>query len=144
VAREERCDIGVRAVAARMGARAEPLAIADRDGADKFEITVDASGDPDVLRFAFLSTAANGTLTLVSMYFGQTTPVPLERMYAKSMKLVNERIHARTLLPHVLARCAEGRLHPKAVTSHVVPFSEAAQGILDAAPKIVFSNDWAS
>jgi alcohol dehydrogenase len=133
-----------RAVAARMGARAEPLAMADRDGEDKFEITVNASGDPDVLRFAFSSTAANGTLTLVSMYFGETTPVPLERMYAKSMRLLNERIHARTLLPPVLAYCAEGRFHPEAVTSRVVPFSEAAEGILDPAPKIVFSNDWAS
>ena len=51
-----------RAVALRVGARAEPLALADRDGAEKFEITVDASGNPDVLRFAFASTAANGTL----------------------------------------------------------------------------------
>ena len=50
-------------------------------------ITVDASGNPDVLPFAFASTAANGTLSLVSMYFGEATPVPLERMYAKSMKL---------------------------------------------------------
>src|SRR5262249_26002718 len=105
-----------RAVAARMGARAGPPAMADRDGEDKFEIPIDASGNPDVLRFAFSATAANGTLTLVSMYFGETTPVPLERMYAKSMKLVNERIHARTLLPQVLAHCGEGRFHPEAVT----------------------------
>jgi alcohol dehydrogenase len=42
-----------RAIAARMGARAESLAVPDRDGAEKFEITVDASGNPDVLRFAF-------------------------------------------------------------------------------------------
>jgi alcohol dehydrogenase len=133
-----------RAVAARMGARAEPLAVKDRDGAEKFEITVDASGNPDVLRFAFASTAANGTLTLVSMYFGEATPVPLEGMYAKSMGLLNERIHARTLLPPVLAYCATGRFHPEAVTSRIVPFSQAAEGILDPAPKIVFSNDWAS
>jgi threonine dehydrogenase-like Zn-dependent dehydrogenase len=133
-----------RAVAAKMGARAEPLAVPDRDGADKFEITVDASGNPDVLRFAFASTAPNGTLTLVSMYFGETTPVPLEGMYAKSMRLLNERIHARMLLPHVLAYCAAGRFHPEAVTSRVVPCSQAAEGILDPAPKIVFSNDWAS
>lgn len=133
-----------RAVALRVGARAEPLALADRDGSEKFEITVDASGNPDLLRFAFASTAANGTLSLVSMYFGEATPVPLERMYAKSMKLLNERIHARPLVPAVLAHCAAGRFHPEVVTSRVVPFSEAAEGILDPAPKIVFSNDWAS
>ena len=78
------------------------------------------------------------------MYFGEATPVPLERMYAKSMRLLNERIHARTLLPPVLAYCATGRFHPEAVTSRIVPFSRAAEGILDPAPKIVFSNDWAS
>ena len=133
-----------RAVATKMGARAEPLAMADRDGTEKFEITVDASGDADVLRFAFAATAANGTLTLVSMYFGETTRVPLERMYAKSMRLVNERIHARTLLPGVLAHCVEGRFRPEAVTSRIVPFSQAAEGLLDPAPKIVFSNDWTS
>ena len=133
-----------RAIAVRMGARAEPLAMADRDGTEKFEIVVDGSGNPDVLPFAFASTAANGTLSLVSMYFGEATPVPLERMYAKSMKLLNERIHARTLIPGVLAHCASGRFHPEVVTSRVVPFTEAAEGILDPAPKIVFSNDWGS
>src|SRR5215471_5295620 len=35
-----------RAIAQRMGALAEPLAIADRTTADQFEITVDGSGDP--------------------------------------------------------------------------------------------------
>jgi len=137
-------DMTRRAAATRMGARAEPLALADRDGSDKFAITVDASGNPDVLRFAFVSTAANGTLTLVSMYFGEVTPLPLESMYAKSMRLVNERIHARTLLPGVLAYCVEGRFHPEVVTSRIVPFSQAAEGILDPAPKIVFSNDLTS
>ena len=70
--------------------------------------------------------------------------MPLEGMYAKSMRLLNERIHARTLLPRVLAHCATGRFHPEAVTSRIVPFSHAAEGILDPAPKIVFPNDWAS
>jgi alcohol dehydrogenase len=60
------------------------------------------------------------------------------------MKLLNERIHARALVPGVLAHCAAGRFHPEVVTSRVVPFSEAADAMLDPAPKIVFSNDWAS
>ena len=53
----------------------------------------------------------------------------------ESMRLADERIHARTLLPRVLADCAEGRFHPEAVTSRIVPPSEAAEGILDPAPK---------
>jgi len=47
---------------------------------------------------------ANGTPTRVSR------AVPLERMYANSMRLINERIHGRTLLPAVLAHCTGLRL----------------------------------
>ena len=62
-----------RAVAARMGARAEQLAVADRDGAEKFEITVDASGNPDVLRFAFASRAASSAARFAVVF---DFPVP--------------------------------------------------------------------
>jgi len=79
---------------------------------------------------------------VVSMYFGEATPLPLERMYAKSMSFLNERIHARTVLPPVLAHCAAGHFHPEAVTSRIVPFSQAVERFLDPSPKIVFTNDW--
>jgi len=54
-------------------------------------------------------------------------------MYAKSMRFINERIHSRTLLPAVLGYCTAGHFHPEAVTSRIVPFTDAAQGILDQA-----------
>jgi threonine dehydrogenase-like Zn-dependent dehydrogenase len=131
-----------RAIAEKMGARAEAFAVSDRDAASKFEIVVDASGNQEVLRFAIASTAPNGALTLVSMYFGEATPLPLERMYAKSMSFANARIHARTLIPPVLAHCAAGHFHAEHVISRVVPFSDASEGFLDPAPKIIFQNDW--
>jgi threonine dehydrogenase-like Zn-dependent dehydrogenase len=131
-----------RTMAKKMGARTEPLALGERDATAKFAITVDASANPDALRFAVTSTAPNGTLTVVSMYFGEATPLPLERMYAKSMSIINARIHARTVLPSVLAHCAQGHFHPEVVMSRIVPFSRAAEGFLDPAPKIVFTNDW--
>jgi threonine dehydrogenase-like Zn-dependent dehydrogenase len=137
-------DAGRRAMAEKMGARAEPMAIAGRDAGAKFEITVDASGNQEALQFAISSTAPNGTLTVVSIYFAETTPLPLERIYAKSMTFLNERIHARTVLPPVLAHCAAGHFHPEAVTSRLVPFSQAIEGFLDPSPKIVFTNDWSS
>jgi alcohol dehydrogenase len=135
-------DANRRTVAAKMGARAEPLALGERDGGAKFEITVDASGDPEALRFAIASTAANGTLTVTAMYFGDSTPLPLERMYAKSMCLINARIHARPLIPAALAHCGQGHFHPETVTSRVVPFSQAIEGFFDPCAKIVFTNDW--
>ena len=131
-----------RLVAEKMGARAEPLALSDRDASKKFEIVVDASGVQEILRFAIASTAANGTLTAVSMYFGESTPLPLERMYAKSMIFTNTRIHARPLIPPVLAHCAAGHFHAETVTSRVVPFTQAPDGFFDSAPKVVFHNDW--
>ena len=54
-------------------------------------------------------------------------------MYAKSMRFINERIHSRTLLPAVLGYCTAGHFHPEAVTSRIVPFTDAAQGIRDPA-----------
>jgi threonine dehydrogenase-like Zn-dependent dehydrogenase len=131
-----------RSVAEKMGARAEPLALGDRGSAAGFEIVVDASGNEDALRFAIASTAPAGLMTVVSMYFGNSTALPLARMYAKSVNFANARIHARPLLPPVLAHCAAGHFHPETVTSRVLPFTQAADGFLDPGPKIVFANDW--
>jgi alcohol dehydrogenase len=135
-------DLQRRTIAEKMGARAEPLALGDRDSAEKFEIVVDASGNQEALHFAIASTAPNGALTVVSMYFGEATPLPLERMYAKSISFANARIHARTIIPPVLAHCAAGHFHAEHVTSRVVRFSDAPEGFLDPGPKIVFQNDW--
>jgi len=67
------------------------------------------------------------------MHFGDTTAVPLEPMYTKRMRLINERIHSRTLLAAVLAYCTAAHFHPEAVTSRIVPFTDAAEEILDPA-----------
>lgn len=51
------------------------------------------------------------------------------------------RVHARVDLPAVLERCAGGHFHPEHVTSRVVPFSQAADAMMDSGPKLVFTND---
>jgi len=130
-----------RAIAQRMGALAEPLALADRTPADQFEITVDGSGDPEALRFAIASTQCNGTITVISMYEGEPVPMPLGLIYAKGITLITGRVQARAELPEVLAHCAHKHFQAAAVTSRVVPFSSAPEGFLDPGPKIVFNND---
>ena len=131
-----------RAIAQRMGALAEPLALADRTpAADQFEITVDGSGDSQALRFAIASTQCNGTITIISMYEGVPVQLPLGLMYAKGITLITGRVQARTEIPDVLAHCMHKHFHPSAVTSRVVPFSNAPDGFLDPGPKIVFTND---
>jgi threonine dehydrogenase-like Zn-dependent dehydrogenase len=137
-------DADRRAAAKKMGARAEPLALGEREPEAKFEITVDASADPDALRFAAASTAPNGTLSIVAMYFAAGVAFPLEKIYANIINVRTGRIHARSLFPEVLAHCADGHFHPEAVTSRHAPFSQAAEAYFDPGPKLVLYNDWPS
>lgn len=130
-----------RALAAKMGCRTDPLCLKERKPL-KFEIVVDGSGDPDVLRFAAHSTLPNGVLVSVAMYFDDLVGLPLRQMYAKGITFHTSRVDARATLPHVLAHCAKGHFHPEHVTTRVVPFTNAVEGALDPTPKVVWTNDW--
>lgn len=129
------------ALARKMGARTEPLQLKERKPL-KFEIVVDANGDPDALRFAVHSTVPNGMLTSVAMYFDELVGLPLRAMYGRGITFHTSRVDARTALPGVLAHCAKGHFHPQTVTTRVVPFSSAIEGALDPTPKVVWTNDW--
>lgn len=148
-------DAGRRKAAAAMGATAEPLDLGQRaakpkpqsggsliarlaSASEQFEITVDASGDPAALNFVVASTAPNGICTSVAIYFGETTPMPLLRMYGKGIVFHTGRVQARPPLPDVLRACAAGHFHPEHVTARVVPFSGAAAAMTDPSAKIVF------
>jgi alcohol dehydrogenase len=144
-----------RAAAERFGTAVEPLTLPERrekakanraasparGGLEQFEITVDASGNPDVLDFVISSTAPNGVCTSVAIYFAPTTPIPLVKMYSKGITFITSRVHARAGMPAVLERCASGHFHPEHVTSRVVPFSQSAEAMTDPGPKLVFTND---
>ncbi len=130
-----------RALAQKMGARAQALMLQERRPL-KCEIVVDAHGDPDALRFAVHSTVPNGVLTSVAMYFDELVGLPLRIMYARGITFHTSRVDARTHLPGVLAHCAKGHFHPETVTTRVVPFSNAIEGALDPTPKVVWTNDW--
>jgi alcohol dehydrogenase len=151
-------DAGRRKAAAAMGATAEPLNLGERvakpkplQGAsplarlvgatEQFEITVDASGDPKALSFVVASTAPNGICTSVAIYFGETTPMPLLRMYGKGIVFHTGRVQARPHLPAVLQACAEGHFHPEHVTARVVKFADAPDAMTDPSAKIVFVPD---
>jgi len=147
-----------RDAAARLGVTAEPLNLPERrvgSGAsvaaggsplalrasgEQFEITVDASSNPDALDFTISSTAPNGVCTSVAIYFGPT-PVPLTKMYGKGITFITGRVHARACLPDVLDHCAHGHFHPERVNSQSVPFTKAAEAMTESAPKLVFTND---
>jgi threonine dehydrogenase-like Zn-dependent dehydrogenase len=146
-----------RACAETMGVTAEPLNLEVRaakpkagsaDGSplaklatpyEQFEITVDAAGDPKALNFLIASTAPNGVCSSVAIYFGETTPVPLLRMYGKGITFHTGRVHARAALPHVLETLRHGRFCAHCVTSRTVPFAQAAEAMTDPGAKIVFT-----
>ena len=134
-------DPGRRAIAEKLGARSEPLMLGERKPL-KFEIVVDGHGHPDGLRFAILSTTPHGVLTSVAMYFDELVGLPLRQMYARGITFHTSRVRSRAELPGLLAHHAHGKFHPELVAARVVPFSDAIEGALDPAPKIIWMNDW--
>jgi threonine dehydrogenase-like Zn-dependent dehydrogenase len=126
--------------AVMMGATASPLELPRE--ALKFEITVHALADENTLRFALASTVPNGVFTQIGMFFSDAVPMPLRSLYARGIQFHTGRVHARAELPEVLAHCIHSRFNAAAVTSRVVRFSDAADGMLDPSPKVVFTNDW--
>lgn len=135
-------DAGRRAAAEALGARAEPLALDEgRRPAEQYEIVVEAAGDPRALGFAVQSTAANGVLTVVSMYFDAATPVPLTHAYYKGITVHTGRVQSSAVLGDVLGCVACGKLHPQPVTHRLASFAEAAEAMTEAGPKLIFTRD---
>jgi alcohol dehydrogenase len=96
-----------------------------------FPITVDASADPEGLALALRSTAPDGVCTSCAIYFGEQPPMPLLEMYTKGVTFRTGRANAREAIPHVLELAASGALRPERVTSSVVPWSDAAEALLE-------------
>jgi alcohol dehydrogenase len=104
-----------------------------------YPITVDSSGDPRGLALALRSTAPDGLCTSTAIYFGEDPALPLLEMYTKGITFKTGRGHVREAMPHVLALAATGSLHPEAITTRVVPWSDAADALLEPAwTKLVF------
>jgi threonine dehydrogenase-like Zn-dependent dehydrogenase len=104
-----------------------------------FPITVDASGDPRGLKLALRSTAPDGICTSTGIYFGEQPALPLLEMYTKGITFKTGRGHVRAAMPHVLELASRGALHPELITTRVVPWTDAAEALLDGRwTKLVF------
>jgi threonine dehydrogenase-like Zn-dependent dehydrogenase len=132
--------------AAELGAEPHPVPAGDEGGSawpkrlGRFPITVDASGDHGGLHTAIRSTAANGICTSVAVYFEPETPLPMLEMYTRGCTLHTGRVHARALIPDVLALISAGRLEPQRVTSAVVGFDDALEALADPPTKLVLTS----
>jgi threonine dehydrogenase-like Zn-dependent dehydrogenase len=96
-----------------------------------FPITVDASADPEGLALALRSTAPDGLCTSCAIYFGEPPSMPLLEMYTKGITFKTGRVNARPAMPHVLALTAAGELHPELITTRVLGWEQAAEGLLE-------------
>ena len=129
--------------AAALGAQAVKI---DYSSQKKFErefpIVVEAAGLPAGLSFALRSTAPCGVCTGVSAGTGADPLIPLRAMYTKGITYTVSRVHARGVIPDLLA-CAscENGFSPEKVLTKTVSFDEAANAMTDATHKLVFLRD---
>jgi threonine dehydrogenase-like Zn-dependent dehydrogenase len=102
-----------------------------------YDITVDASNDPEGLACAVRSTVAGGVCTSVSIYFDDGVALPLLEMYTKGITFVTGRVNSRAVLPEVLRLIAEQRIDPALVTTETAPWHEAPTALLSYTTKLV-------
>jgi len=122
-------DAGRRERAAQLGAN--PLERLPEKIVPRYPLVVDVSGALPRLHDAIASTAVAGTCVVPAIYFGETTPLPLYRMYFKGMRLETGRANARPAIPEVLELIASRKLRPELVTSRTVAWDDARDAILD-------------
>lgn len=128
-------DEGRRERANRLGivALAEP-----GEAQPRYPVTVDASGDPGLLRHAISSTAPEGICTSVGIYF-EAVELPLFRMYATGINFRTGRSHARAHMPEVLALIQRGAFDPEIATTRVIEWHDAAEALREPVGKLVFA-----
>ncbi len=124
------------AIAAKLGARVVQAKAEPGLRVGRFPITVDATGREEGLRFCLSSTDPWGECTSVGVYFTDV-PMPLLEMYTRGVRFITGRVDARSVLPAALAAFATGALDLAPVAARVVPWAQAPEAWLEAAPKLV-------
>jgi alcohol dehydrogenase len=104
-----------------------------------YEVTVDASADPEKLATALRSTAPCGTCTSIGIYWGNDVPLPLLEMYDRAITFITGSPMARPAIPEVLDLVASGKLEPERITTRVVSFDDAADALAEPYTKLVMT-----
>jgi alcohol dehydrogenase len=130
-------------IAARYGAETVDLRNRDlADTAEKFDVTVDASTNPEILRALLERTARAGHCTSTSAvgHLGGDVPMPTRKMYRNSISFSTGWVHTRPLLDHPdgpLQLLASNRLDPTPITDVHVPWDEAATALTRPFVKVI-------
>lgn len=97
------------------------------------DITFDCTNLPEGLAAVIRSTAPFGLCTSASIYFADTTPVPLRDMYMKGIEFQTGRVNSAAQLDRVLELAVQG-INPDRIQPLKVPFADAVEA-LQTAPR---------
>ncbi len=125
-------------LAARLGAN--PIeGPPPRKMASRYQVTVDASANPESLACALRSTEAGGTCTSIGIYY-QDVPVPFLEMYTIGVTFKTGRVDARARIPTVLDLHSRG-FRPELVLTTTAAWEDAAEAFVDPPTKLVIRRD---
>lgn len=115
-------------------------ALPDLDG--RFDVTVDASGNPEALALVLRHTAANGicTCTAGAIYAAADVPLPVFAMYRQAVTFHTGWVHTRPLMHKPLELISSRRFDPRPAFTHVASFEDAADVLAEPFTKIVLHN----
>lgn len=106
----------------------------------RFDVSVDASGNPEALALVLRHTAANGicTSTAGAIYAAADVPLPVFSMYRQSVTFRTGWVHTRPLMREPLELIAAGRFDPSPAFTAVLPFDQAPEALAEPFTKLVF------
>ena len=76
-----------------------------------------------------------------AIYLGQTASVPLFEMYVDGLTYRTGRVHARATIPSMLALLASGRPVPTPVTTAVIDWERAPDGLTGSYTRLVMARE---
>jgi alcohol dehydrogenase len=96
-----------------------------------FPITVDSNATQQGIELALHSCGPDATCTSTAIYFGEPPRLPLLQMYTKIVTFKTGRIHARSIMPHVLELAERGELRPERIVTRTVGWSDAPEALAE-------------
>lgn len=104
-----------------------------------FDVTVDASGNPNYLTALIKLTGRAGVCTSIAgvVYRGADVPLPVYHMYRNSISFHTGWVHTHKLLDEPLELIRSGRFDPRPVNTAVVEWEDAASALVEPFTKII-------
>lgn len=93
----------------------------------RFDIVVDACGDPAALAQTLSYAAPEAIVTSVTVYLNGPVSLPLRDLYFKGITFRTGRPNVRPAMEHVLGLCRAGAFKPNAVPATVFDFERAVE-----------------